>query len=220
MFSLHLLQTSNFVCYGGCQRGLCRRIWGTIFNTQMLNVWYIYLHLPWTLPNEKYIYHTLNIWDREIHFIGIQSPPKRKVWKDSSTGPFSEGDWIPRASSKPWNFGGEMLAFLGDLCDMKKTKNRLMCQNVDGFQGRKRLKHTHTHTLVSPHQTTSSCIHRGKLTAGTWTSPVWKGTSSEPNLHFFRLHVKFRGCSYSFHSFPYLLYSLPESSEDWVIGPM
>ena len=27
--------------------------------------------------------------------------------------------------------------------------------------------------------------HCGKLTAGTWKSPVWKGKSSEPNLHDF-----------------------------------
>jgi len=96
-----------------------------------------------------------------------------------------------------------MLAFLGDLCDEKNKKSFDVskCPWISGE------KTSQTHTLVSPHQTTSSCIHPGKLTARSWTSPVWKGTSSEPNLHFFRLHVKFRGCSSSFHSFPYLLYS-------------
>ena len=32
-------------------------------------------------------------------------------------------------------------------------------------------------------------LHPGKWMAGTWKSPVWKGKSSEPNLHCFGFHV-------------------------------
>ena len=40
-----------------------RKIWET--DSQMLNVWYIYLHLPPKLPSfvGKYTYHTLSLWD-------------------------------------------------------------------------------------------------------------------------------------------------------------
>ena len=38
-------------------------------------------------------------------------------------------------------------------------------------------------------------LHPGKLTAGTWKSPVWKGTSSWPNLHFWVPCLIFPGCN-------------------------
>ena len=31
-------------------------------------------------------------------------------------------------------------------------------------------------------------VHPGRLTAGTYKSPIWKGKSSEPNHHDFRFH--------------------------------
>ena len=46
-----------------------------------------------------------------------------------------------------------------------------------------------------PPRTQQVMVHPGRLTAGTYKSPIWKGKWSEPNLHEDMFHVNLPGCN-------------------------